>query len=70
MLFMSKTLQFDKFLKKLFRDFLGGPLVKGLPWKGGDMSLIPGWGTKIPLVAACTPQLLSLECNSQPDPAK
>jgi len=26
----------------------GGPVVKNLPWKAGDLGLIPGWGTKIP----------------------
>ena len=27
-------------------DFLGGPVVKNLPCNSGDVSSIPGWGTK------------------------
>ena len=30
------------------RDFPGGPVVKHPLSNAGDMSLIPGWGTKIP----------------------
>ena len=29
-------------------DFPGGPVVKNLPSSSEDVSLIPGWGTKIP----------------------
>ena len=32
-------------------DFPGGPVVKNLPCKAGDMGSIPGWGTKIPHAA-------------------
>ena len=32
-------------------DFLGGPVVKNLPCNSGDVSSIPGWGTKIPHTA-------------------
>ena len=28
-------------------DFLGGPVVKNLPFSTGDVGSIPGWGTKI-----------------------
>ena len=31
-----------------FWDFPGGPEVKNLFSKAGDVGLIPGWGTKIP----------------------
>ena len=34
--------------KVIWRDFPGVPVVKNLPCNAGDMSLIPGWGTKIP----------------------
>ena len=33
--------------KSYGRDFPGGPVVKNLPCNAEDMSLIPGWGTKI-----------------------
>ena len=41
-----------RFCKKLFLEwttgnFPGGPVVKSLPCNAEDMSLIPGWGTKI-----------------------
>ena len=29
-------------------DFLGGSGVKNMPCNAGDMSSIPGWGTKTP----------------------
>ena len=29
-------------------DFPGSPVVKTLSPNGGNMGLIPGWGTKIP----------------------
>ena len=29
-------------------DFPGGPVVKNLLSKAGEVGLIPGWGTKIP----------------------
>ena len=32
-------------------DFLGGPVDKNLPCNSGDVSSIPGWGTKIPHTA-------------------
>jgi len=32
-------------------DFPGGPVVKSPPCNAGDMSLIPGQGTKIPHAA-------------------
>ena len=35
-------------LKRLGRDFPGGPLVENLPSKAGDACLISTWGTKIP----------------------
>ena len=35
----------------IFGDFLGGPVVKNLPCNSGDVSSIPGWGTKIPHAA-------------------
>ena len=38
------------YLKKT-RDFPGGPVVKNLPSNTGDISLIPGFGTKIPHAA-------------------
>ena len=40
------------FLKKKFvRDFLGGPVVKNLPYSAGDMGSIPGKGFNIPHAA-------------------
>ena len=30
------------------KDFPGGPVVKALPSNAVGMSLIPGWGAKIP----------------------
>ena len=30
------------------RDFPGGSVVKKLPFNAGDMTSIPGWGTKFP----------------------
>ena len=30
------------------RDFPGGPVVKTFPSNAAGMSLIPGWGAKIP----------------------
>ena len=30
------------------RDFPGGPVVKNLPAKAGDVDSISGWGIKIP----------------------
>ena len=35
-------------------DFPSGPVVKNLPCNAGEMSSIPGWGTKIP--HPCMPQ--------------
>ena len=35
----------------MFRDFHGGPVVKNLPYNAGDVSSIPGQGTKIPHAA-------------------
>lgn len=35
-------------LKRLGRDFPGGPLVENLPSKAGDEGLISAWGTKVP----------------------
>ena len=32
-------------------DFPGGPVVKNLPCNAGDLSLIPGRGTKTPHAA-------------------
>ena len=32
-------------------DFPGGPMVKNLPCNAGDVSSIPGQGTKIPQAA-------------------
>ena len=37
--------------KKKMMGTSGGPVVKSLPWKGGDLGSIPGWGTKIPHAA-------------------
>ena len=37
-------------LKKVERDFTGGPMVNHLPSNAGDTGSIPGWGTKIPHV--------------------
>ena len=39
--------------KFYFIDFLGSPVVKTLPSNSGGVSLIPGWGTKIPHVTGC-----------------
>ena len=35
-------------LKVVYRDFPGGPVVKNLPSKAGNVGSILGWGTKIP----------------------
>ena len=37
--------------KEFSRDFHGGPAVKNLPAKIGDMGSIRGWGSKIPRAA-------------------
>ena len=37
--------------KKKMMGTSGGPVVKSLPWKAGDLGSIPGWGTKIPHAA-------------------
>ena len=34
-------------LKKVYRNFPWGPVVKNLPSSAGDVSFIPGWGTEI-----------------------
>ena len=31
------------------KDLPGSPVIKNLPSNAGDMVLIPGWGTKIPV---------------------
>ena len=36
------------FIRNLYRDFPGGPVVKNLPSNAGNTSSIPGRGTKIP----------------------
>ena len=33
-------------------DCSGGPAVKNLPCKAGDMGSVSGWGTKIPQLAS------------------
>ena len=38
-------------IKKLLRDFPGGPVVKNPPSTAGDAGLIPGQGTEIPHAA-------------------
>ena len=38
---------FKRLLKKAFRDFPNGPVVKTLPSNAGGAGSIPGWGTKI-----------------------
>ena len=37
-----------KHLKSRKRDFPGGPVVKTSPSNAGGVSLIPGWGAKMP----------------------
>ena len=37
-----------KEIKKSFREFPGGPMVKNPPSSADGEGLIPGWGTKIP----------------------
>ena len=44
----GKAIPSDVKKKKRSRDFPGGPGVKSPPFNVGDISLIPGWGTKIP----------------------
>ena len=34
--------------KEASKDFPGSVVVKNLPSRAGDASLIPGWGTKVP----------------------
>ena len=38
-------------MKRVFRDFPGGPVVKDLPSNERDVGSSPGWGTKIPHAA-------------------
>ena len=38
-------------MKRVFRDFPGGPVVKNLPSNEGDVGSSPAWGTKIPHAA-------------------
>ena len=39
---------------KPFRDFPGGSVAKNLPSNAGDMSSVPGWGTKFPTCHGAT----------------
>ena len=40
-----------KMTVRTMRDCSGGPAVKNLPCKAGDMGSVSGWGTKIPHAA-------------------
>ena len=51
------------FSKSKIWDFPGGPVVKNLPSSGGDVGLIPGWGTKIP---HATGQLNPCDTTTEP----
>ena len=45
-------------------DFPGGPVVKNLPSNAGDVSLISGWGTKIPCcLMAINPMIHTREAH-------
>ena len=47
--FKGKT----KICLKKTSDFPGGRVIKNLPSNAGDVSLIPGFGTKIPHAPRC-----------------
>ena len=61
-------------LKSSLGDFPGGPVVKNPPYSAGDMSSIPGQGTKIPLAMgqlsprATTTELLSSLTSAREPP--
>ena len=44
------------------RDFPGSPVVKTLSFYCGGLSLIPGWGTKIPHVLWCSHKRKKKRC--------
>ena len=49
---LGHKVSFGKLKKiEIIRDFPSGPVVKNPPSNAGDMSSIPGWGTKIPHAA-------------------
>ena len=48
----SESLRYFKRLKRLFRDFPGGTVVKNPPPKAGDAGSIPGQGTRSHVHAA------------------
>ena len=54
------------------RNFPGGPVVKNLPSKAGDMGSTPGLGTKIPhglgQLSPPAPQLLSPKTTTREKP--
>ena len=41
----------SQFLKSIYGDFPGSPVVKNPPYNAGDVDLIPAQGTKIPHAA-------------------
>ena len=51
------------------RGFPGGPLLRNPPCNAGDMGLIPGGETKIPLatqqLSPCTTTRESVRCNKR-----
>ena len=52
-------------IKKKYRDFPGGPVVKNPPSYAGDMGLIQGQGTKIPhAVGQLSPRATTTEHKS------
>ena len=55
----NRTVKLNRTVKRcdfnfVFRDFPGGPVVKTLPSNAGDVSLILGWGAKIPHAMWCS----------------
>ena len=56
-------------LKRLQRDFRGGPVVKNLPWNAGDVRSTSGQGTKIPNATSQPSQMTTVAeptCSGAP----
>ena len=61
--------------RNMVRDFPCGPVVKNLPCSVGDVSLIPGQGTKIPhdaeqLISCATTRESAPQRKTSRDPTK
>ena len=65
--FMTEALQYPEetvcpLYDKLKRNLPGGPVIKNPPCNAGDLSSIPGWGTKIPYAV----EQLRLHATTEP----